>query len=102
MLRVDRVMPARHRAYGMRLLRSVIPALRWGAGQAVPSGWTAAFKGGWTDGSGLSEHQVALLTRGEQRVAVAVTSTGQPDHAYARRGLRGVFARLLAGLATAR
>jgi hypothetical protein len=23
-------------------------------------------------------------------------STGQPDHAYARRGLRGVFARLLA------
>ncbi len=80
-LRVDRVMPARHRAYGMRLLRSVIPAQRWGAGQAVPSGWTAAFKGGWTDGSGLSEHQVALLTRGEQRVAVAVTSTGQPDHA---------------------
>ena len=89
-------MPPSHRAYGMRLLQTVVPAQRWGIGEVVPAGWTAAFKGGWTDGPGLSEHQVALLTRGDERVAIAVMSTGQPGHAYARRGLRGVFARLLA------
>jgi hypothetical protein len=95
-LRIDAAMPPSHRAYGMRLLRTVVPAQRWGVAEVVPPGWTVAFKGGWTDGPGLSEHQVALLTRGDERVAVAVMSTGQPDHAYARRGLRGVFARLLA------
>jgi hypothetical protein len=95
-LRIDAAMPPSHRAYGMRLLRTVVPAQRWGVAEVVPPGWTVAFKGGWTDGPGLSEHQVALLTRGDERVAVAVMSTGQPGHAYARRGLRGVFARLLA------
>ena len=81
---------------GCACCSTVVPAQRWGIGQVVPAGWTAFFKGGWTDGPGLSEHQVALLTRGDERVAVAVMSTGQPGHAYARRGLRGVFARLLA------
>jgi hypothetical protein len=94
-VRIDAAMPAAHRAYGMGLLQTVVPAQRWGVGQVVPPGWTASFKGGWTDGPGLSEHQVALLTRGDERVAVAVMSTGQPGHAYARRGLRGLFARLL-------
>jgi hypothetical protein len=97
-LRIDAAMPPRHRAYGMGLLRSVEPRQRWGIGQATPPGWVAAFKGGWTDGAGLSEHQVALLTRGDARVAVAVLTDGQPDHGYARRGLRGMFLRLLAGL----
>lgn len=95
-LRIDTAMAPSHRAYGMRLLQTVVPAQRWGIGEVVPPGWSVAFKGGWTDGPGLSEHQVALLTRGGDRVAVAVMSTGQPDHGYARRGLRGVFARLLA------
>jgi beta-lactamase class A len=97
-LRIDRAMPARHRAYGIRVLSTVVARQRWGVAEAVPAGWSVAFKGGWTDHAGLSEHQVALLTRGAERVAVAVTSTGQPDHAYARRGLRGVFLRLLGGL----
>jgi hypothetical protein len=101
-LRMDAAMPARHRAYGMGLFARIVPRQRWGIGEVVPAGWTAVFKGGWTDGPGLSEHQVALLTRGEERVAVAVMSTGQPGHASARRGLRVVFARLLDGLARAR
>jgi hypothetical protein len=33
---------------------------------------------------------------------VSVLSTGQPGHGYARRTLRGMFLRLLTGLATAR
>ena len=49
-LRIDRLLPPRHRRYGMRLLRTVIPAQRWGLAQAVPAGWRIAFKGGWGPG----------------------------------------------------
>jgi hypothetical protein len=41
---------------------------------------------------------VALLVHGDDRVAVAVLTTGNPDHAYGQQTLRGVFARLLRGL----
>ena len=30
------------------------------------------FKGGWGSGTGAVDHQVALLERGEERIAVAV------------------------------
>jgi len=86
-------MPARHRAYGMRLLGSV--RQRWGIGEVPLPGWSAYFKGGWTDRIPLSEHQSALLVRGSERVAVSVLTSGEPGHGYARRTLRGVFTRLL-------
>ena len=89
-------MPPPHRAYGMRLLQTVVPAQRWGIGGGRPRGLDRGVQGRLDRRTGLSEHQVALLTRGDERVAIAVMSTGQPDHGYARRGLRGVFARLLA------
>jgi hypothetical protein len=94
-LSVDTSMPARHRAYGMRLLRTV--KQRWGIGELALPGWSVAFKGGWTDRVPLSEHQSALLVAGPDRIAVSVLTTGEPGHAYARRTLRGVFARLLRG-----
>jgi hypothetical protein len=56
------------------------------------------FKSGWGDGTDLIEHQVALLRSGAYRVAVAVLTSGNPDHAYGEQTLRGVFARLLRGL----
>jgi hypothetical protein len=96
-LGIDAAMPARHRAYGMRLLASVVPAQGWGVGALPLPGWTVYFKGGWSDGPGLSEHQTALLVRGPERLAVSVLTTGQPGHAYARRTLRGMFHRLLKG-----
>jgi hypothetical protein len=49
-------------------------------------------------GGRLVDHQVALLRAGRDRVAVAVLTTGNPDHAYGQQTLRGVFARLLRGL----
>jgi beta-lactamase class A len=101
-LRVDATMPARHRDYGMGLLRTIVPSQRWGIGEVVPAGWTVWFKGGWGSGTGAVDHQVALLTRGDERVAVAVLSTDQRSHRYGKVTLRGVFARLLNGLATAR
>lgn len=92
------LLPARHRAYGLRLLRTVVPSQRWGIGRAVPAGWTLHLKGGWGSASGLINHQVALLTCGEQRVALAILTTTAPDHAYGTRTLRGIARRLLRDL----
>jgi hypothetical protein len=99
-LRFESFVPRRHRATAMRLLRSIVPSQRWGIARvALPPGWQLHFKGGWGSGTGLVDHQVALLTHGRDRVAVAVLTTGNLDHAYGQRTLRGVFARLLRGLA---
>ena len=98
-LHYDAHVVARHRATAMDLLRTIVPEQRWGIGQVRPDGWRLYFKGGWGSGTGLVDHQVALLTHGGDRVAVAVLTTGNLDHAYGQRTLRGVFARLLRGLA---
>jgi hypothetical protein len=78
-----------------------VPSQRWGVGRVTPAGWTLHFKGGWGAGTGAVDHQVALLRRGDQRVAVAVMTTGNPSHAYGTRTLEGVFRRVLRGLADA-
>ena len=98
-LHYDAHIVARHRATAMHLLRTIVPEQRWGIGQVRPDGWRLYFKGGWGSGTGLVDHQVALLTHGKDRVAVAVLTSGNLDHAYGQRTLRGVFARLLRGLA---
>ena len=82
----------------MGLLNRIVPRQRWGVARAAPQGWGLFFKGGWGSGRGLVDHQVALLTRGKQRVAVAVLTHGSPNHTYATRTLEGVFRRLLRGL----
>ena len=98
-LRFESFVPRRHRATAMRLLRSVVPSQRWGIARVrLPRGWRLHFKGGWGSGTGLVDHQVALLRRGEKRVAVAILTTGSPSHAYGKRTLRGVASRLLRGL----
>jgi len=99
MLRIDRRIAARHRAYAMGLLRSIVPSQRWGVGRVVPAGWTLHLKGGWGSGTGEVDHQVALLTRGEDRVALAILTTDSPSMAYGNETLRGVAERLLRGLA---
>jgi hypothetical protein len=97
-LHIDRLVPARHRAYAMTLLRTVVPSQRWGVGQAVPRGWRISFTGGWGSGSGAVDHQVALLTRGGLRVSVAIMTTANGSHAAGKATLRGVAVRLLRGL----
>lgn len=98
-LRFDRWLPRRHRAYGMRLLRTIVPRQRWGIARVAPAGWRLYFKGGWGDGSGSVNHQAALLRRGALRVSVAVMTTGNPSRAYGAATLRGVARRLVRGLA---
>jgi len=94
-LAIDRLLPKRHRAYALGLLERIVPRQRWGVGRVAPRGWRLYFKGGWGSGSGLVDHQVALLTCGRERVSVAVLTSGSPGHAYATETLRGVFLRLL-------
>lgn len=96
-LRIDRYVVRRHRATAMRLLRTVVGPQRWGIAQAPHPGWTLYFKGGWGD-YGEVDHQVALLRRGERRVAVAILMTGFPSHDYGKRTLEGIARRLLQGL----
>jgi beta-lactamase class A len=94
-LRIDKLLPPRHRAYGLRLLRQVVERQRWGIGRLKLPGWRVYFKGGWGSGSGAVDHQVALLTRGDERVSVAVLTAGNRSHAAGKRTLEGVFRRLL-------
>lgn len=102
MLKIDTLMPARHRAYGLHLLASVIKPQRWGIGQARPKGWHLYFKSGWGLGTGWVDHQVVLLTRGNERVSIAVLQqkigNSHAAHEYGKRSLKGIFLRLLKGL----
>jgi protein MpaA len=99
-LHIDGDVVARHRSYAMRLLRSVIPSERWGIGEIAPRGWKLYFKGGWGYGTGLLDHQVALLVRGCARVSIAVLTMYDGSHAYGKATLKAIFARLLRGFPT--
>jgi hypothetical protein len=93
--RIDRLVPKRHRAYALELLRTIVPWQRWGVGRVAHPGWRLYFKGGWGSGTGLVDHQVALLKTTGGRIAVAITTRFNPDHAYGKRTLRGLAARLV-------
>jgi beta-lactamase class A len=97
-LRLEELLPDRHRAYALRLLKNIVPSQRWGMGQAIPEGWTLHFKGGWGSGSGAVDHQIGLLRRGEDRVSIAVMTVNNPSHAYGKATLEGMSRRLLRGL----
>jgi hypothetical protein len=98
-LHIDALVPPRHRAYAMDLLRTITPAQRWGLARARPGGWTLYFKGGWGSGSGAVDHHVGLLERHGHRVAIAVLTVGSPSHGYGKATEEGVARRLLRGLA---
>jgi beta-lactamase class A len=100
-LHIARYIAPRHRWYAMTLLAGIIPSERWGIGVVAPEGWKLYFKGGWGSGTGLLDHQVALLVRGCARVSVAVLTMYDGSHAYGKATLRGIFWRLLRGLAPA-
>ena len=93
-LRIDAFLPARHRAYALRLLRTVVPSQRWGVGRVALPGWTVYFKGGWGSGTGRVDNQVALLVHGDVRLSVAVLTVGDGSHAAGKETLRGLFSRL--------
>ena len=97
-LNIDRYVVARHRATALELLGSIVPSQRWGIARVAPQSWALHFKGGWGDGRGDVDHQVALLRRGRGRISVAILTTSNPSHRYGKETLRGVARRLLHGL----
>ena len=96
------LLPERHRAWAMGLMRRIEGYQRWGIPKARPKGWKLFFKGGWgiSDGrfGGTVNHQIALLRRGGFRVGVAILTQGNPWTSYGEKTLREVAARLLRGL----
>jgi hypothetical protein len=100
-LHIDELTAARHRAYALGLLRTIVPSQRWGIARVRPPGWRLYFKGGWGSGTGWVDHQVALLTRGDQRISLAILTFHDGSHAYGQETLRGIALRLLRGLDSA-
>ena len=97
--RIDRLVPPAHRRFAMRLLATVVTSQRWGVGRVAHGLWRLYFKGGWSSGTGLVDHQVALYRAGGERVSLALFTRFDPDHEYGKETLRGLAARLLHGLA---
>jgi hypothetical protein len=94
-LRIDRLVPSRHRRYARKLLSSIVDSQRWGIPVAARRHRLKTFfKGGWR--SGLL-HQVALLQqkRGGRRLALAVLTSGAPTTVYGHDTIEGVAARVL-------
>jgi Beta-lactamase enzyme family len=96
--RLDAYVPARHRGYALRLLRTIVLSQRWGVGRIEHRGWSLYFKGGWGSGTGLVDHQSALMTSRGARVALGVATRFNPDHEYGKATLRGIARRLLGRL----
>ena len=98
MQRIDGLIPRRHRRFAMELLETIVPSQRWGIAEVAPRGWRLYFKGGWGTGTGLIDHQVALLTFGRQRVSIAILTQDNGSHDYGKQTLRGIAELLLGGL----
>jgi hypothetical protein len=91
--RLDSWVPRRHRAYARLLLTGIVEDQRWGIPPALPDGWQIYFKGGWLPPRVVN--QVGLLARGDQRIAIAVFTQGNPTFRYGQKTIQGVSSRAL-------
>ena len=91
--RLDSYVPPRHRAYARELLSGIVADQRWGIPPALPQGWAIYFKGGWLPPRVVN--QVGLIERGDQRIAIAVFTRGNPTFRYGQATIEGLSSRLL-------
>lgn len=90
--RLPRILPPRHRAWALGLLRSITPSQRWGMPPAAPPGWRVAFKSGWNDRGRVV--QAMRLDCGEHVVTASVLVDGD-DHDTSVAIVEGTGRRLL-------
>ena len=92
-LRIDRLLPRRHRAYGMGLLERVVPRQRWGVALAAPGRLAAVLQGRLDARPSTTRSRCSCAAASGCRSPCS--PRGSPSHAYATHTLRGVFGRLL-------
>jgi hypothetical protein len=96
---IDRFVPARHRAYAMRLLSHIISFQRWGIPEVVRGsrGVRVYFKGGWRPSvGGWIVNQSALLTAPDgRRMSLAVLTDHDRTDGYGHETVRGIAARFV-------
>lgn len=93
-LRIDALVPKRHRRYARRLLSGTIEPHQWGIPPAAEERHMRWFiKGGWRSDV---VHQVGLLERSKRRrIAIAIL-TSTTNQGYGRATVEGVARRILA------
>ena len=91
--RIDKLVPATHRRFARKLLSSIVGYQRWGIPPvAARHDLKVFFKGGWRT---AITHQVALLEKGDRRIALAVFTSGEPSQGYGEQTIAGIAARVL-------
>jgi beta-lactamase class A len=95
MFQLDDMLVGPNAGFAKGLLAGIVKEQRWGIPDGIGSGWNVYFKGGWRATElGQLVHQVALLERNGNRIAIAVLTDGQPTQADGVETLRGVAGRL--------
>jgi Transglycosylase SLT domain len=98
---IDRLIPARNRAYAMGLLAHISTADQWGILSSGIAGITAS-NAGWKPepGSGWVVNQAAQVSGAGQTLGLAVTSVDDSSQAAGEQVLQTVAADLLSGQAS--